>query len=112
MKIVLNREDIEEAVEAYIKDKYLPYGDTRELNIVQGSKASAVVTFVQENKLPGLDKVETEDIEEDDIPHTTAATVASDEPEPEKAPFDDEPEREAPPEPKPIGMKAPTFPKA
>ena len=60
MKIILNRDDIEEAIEKYVKDKYLPYNDSRELQIVQGSKASAVITFKQTEKLPGLeDEVES-----------------------------------------------------
>jgi len=62
MKIVLNRDDIEEAIEKYIKEKYLPYGDTRKLSIVQGTKASAVITFIQPNALPGLEDTKMPDL--------------------------------------------------
>ena len=63
MKIVLNRDDIEEAINAYVKDKFMPYNDPRELVIVQGTKASAVVTFKQEAQLPGLE----DDLVEEDL---------------------------------------------
>ena len=84
MKIVLNRDDIEEAINNFVKDKFMPYGDPRELVIVQGTKASAVVTFKQEAQLPGLeDGSQDEPVDTDDLD------------------MNEEPERETTPNPMP-----------
>lgn len=83
MKILLNRDDIEIAVREYIKKEYLPYGDERELVIVQGTKASASVTFKQAEQLPGLaDNDYPEDTDEPEVADGTAVEVEAD-PEPE-----------------------------
>jgi len=56
MKIILNRDDIEEAIEKYIREKFMPYGDDRKINITQGTKAMATVVFVDSTgPLPGLE---------------------------------------------------------
>lgn len=67
MRIILNRDDIEEAIHAYVKDKFFPYGDKRELSIVQGTKATATITLKQDEKLPGFD----EECDESDLVETT-----------------------------------------
>ena len=59
MRVILDRDDIEEAIVAYIKDKILPYGDTREVHVVQERKVSAKITFGDDlpertEPLPGL----------------------------------------------------------
>lgn len=80
MKIILNRDDIEEAIAEYVKGKYIPYGEDREINIVQGSKATATITLVQENRLPGMDEddvveaeAEAEAVAADDADKTEVA---------------------------------------
>ena len=109
MKIILDRRDIEEAVEAYVKDKYLPYGDVRELHIVQGSKASAVITFKQEEKLPGLD-CPNGDCQDTEVETETFDPEPDIEDVPEEAPFDTD--EEVVPEPEPVATKPviPVFP--
>jgi len=59
MRVILDRDDIEEAIVAYIKDKILPHGDTREVHVVQERKVSAKITFGDDlpertEPLPGL----------------------------------------------------------
>jgi len=59
MRVILDREDIEEAIVKYIKDKVLPYGDTRKINVVQERRVSAKVTFNEDiaeltEPLPGF----------------------------------------------------------
>ena len=68
MKMILNRDDIEEAIQAYVKDKFMPYGDKRTINVVQGTKAMATVTLGDKAaQLPGLED-EEEDVFSDDEP--------------------------------------------
>ncbi|MCK5848367.1 MAG: hypothetical protein KAH01_04145 [Caldisericia bacterium] len=95
MKIILNREDIEEAIQAYIRDKFMSYGDDRQVNVTQGTKAMATVTLGEKSaQLPGL---------EDEDEHTFTAeelcvpTETPDTPEPEDdTEYDDELTKEFP----------------
>ena len=45
MIVILNRDEIEDAIKAYVKDKLLPYGDTRDIHVTQERKVTAKVTF-------------------------------------------------------------------
>lgn len=55
MIVILNRDEIEEAIQAYVRDKLLPYGDKRPVHVVQERKVTAKVTFgedIPENTEP------------------------------------------------------------
>lgn len=61
MKIILSREDVEEAIKMWVRSEVLPYGDTREIHVVQERKVTANVTFGDEKPdltqpLPGLEE--------------------------------------------------------
>ena len=69
MKIILNRDDIEEAIQAYVRDKFMMYGDSRTVNVVQGTKAMATVTLGEKAaQLPGLEDEPELDEEEEVTP--------------------------------------------
>ena len=48
MIVILNRDEIEEAIQAYVRDKLLPYGDARPIHVTQERKVTAKVTFGEE----------------------------------------------------------------
>ena len=59
-RIILSREDIEMAIEAYVRDKFMAYGDLREVHVVQERKVTASITFGEDKPeltepLPGLE---------------------------------------------------------
>lgn len=71
MIVFLNRDEIEEAIRMYVKDKLLPYGDKREIHVTQERKVTAKVTFGDDKPdrtlaLPGLD-LEDENPYEDEV---------------------------------------------
>ena len=83
MKIILNRDDIEEAIQAYVRDKFMAYGDKRSVNVVQGTKAMATITLGDKTaQLPCLeDETEVEDEQDIDrekgLPNGTVVEVDS-----------------------------------
>ncbi len=60
-KIILDRYDIETAIKAYVKDKFLPYGfDEKTIYVTQERVVSAKIMFGEQSPdrteaLPGLD---------------------------------------------------------
>ena len=64
MKIMLNREDIEEAIREYVSNKYYLYGTGSKMTITQSMKATATITFsATQSALPGMDESEEDDLE-------------------------------------------------
>ena len=73
MIVILNRDEIEEAIQAYVRDKLLPYGDSRVIHVTQERKVTAKVTFGEEapdrtEALPGFDDL---GVEEEPMPETS-----------------------------------------
>ena len=69
MRVILDRDDIEEAIIAYVKANILPYGDDKKINVVQERKVSAKVTFGDEKTplLPGFEDEEQEELPKPEV---------------------------------------------
>lgn len=67
MVIYLNRDETEDAIKAYVRDKLLPYGDSRIIHVTQERKVTAKITFGDDipdntDPLPGLSEDEMENV--------------------------------------------------